>query len=435
MAKVKVIPEDELNSYTAGLFQHYVVNGDLDKRKLHEENIAAIKEFWKEKLVKEEEKRHEFKEHGLVMKWVVKPTYMTDTTGLNDYLNDLGLLPLVANIKPEDEDIEEEIKDMLLPETYYIRPTLNKNGKEYITSEGILLGSQSVEELIPFYLKTKSELDKLNEDYSNMVSKMGSCKVLNSKKKVQTTYGSIAKVANKRTYDVAKIYNEFGDHWMIENSKPNSVKLQELIENGQLSQKDINQFRQVIDKRLEFHVLTLESEQKIFDMLNWKRSKAINNGVQVNSRDVRAIHIEKAIELLKEDCCKLPEGKIENLLQFSLIAERATNYLQEQESITGEITYEFTDVVHELLSKEYGIGLYVFKDVSVLYELQESYDVNGQIITDGHFTHFMENNFYHADDTRWTELMRTNAWGKVRNNLPGQQKNNDEQLDLFDEFG
>jgi len=92
---------------TAGdMMESLLENRFYQRMKMAEDNTKAIKKTLRAQLESHESKRHEFKKHNLVAKFVAKKVANTDYAALNEFLNDLGLL--VPTVKLNHKDIKSD---------------------------------------------------------------------------------------------------------------------------------------------------------------------------------------------------------------------------------------------------------------------------------------------------------------------------------------
>jgi hypothetical protein len=270
--------------------------------------------------------------------------------------------------------------------------------------------------------------------YERLKQEMYQCKRLIENKKIETAFGKISLLENKVEYDPVALLKGKGPEWLIEHSSPNMSKLDKLVDEGRLTPNDILQFRTVLDTRLDFMVMSLESEKKALQMFDWKRSKRIANSIKPTQKDVREVYIDKAMVLLEEDCSKLQETAVlDYLLDFRLVAERVYELFDADKEITGPIMSDFIEQADIFIQEKYGIGVFGFDERAVLYSVNEAYDQNGVRITDNFFQSFKSNDFYESNNRRWAQIMRNSLWSKARNTLNIPKENN-EQLNLFDDL-
>ena len=267
---------------TAGdMMESLLENRFYQRMKMAEDNTKAIKKTLRAQLESHESKRHEFKKHNLVAKFVAKKVANTDYAALNEFLNDLGLL--VPTVKLNHKDIKSDalLLDAFSPyqleQKYKLHIAFNKEGKlikQYPTES---FEEQNIDGLIETFNSWNMDHKRLVDEYEKTKLEMLTCPVLQKEKKVSHKYGSVSRVALDPEYNISQIYEELGADFLIRYGKPDSEKLQEFVYRGLLSQSDIDQFKQVIDIRLDFMVLTLDAEERMFSMLHNRKMKAAQN--------------------------------------------------------------------------------------------------------------------------------------------------------------
>lgn len=289
MAKKKTMKPKE--SVAAQLMEKFMEDGKYPLLKQTEGKIKKLTTVVREELESSEAKRHLFKEHNLVGKFIAKKVYETDYIALNEYLYDIGLLLQVAEIDNEailgNVLYFDIIQDFKLPDSFYIKPNFNKLGKAINRGEEpfALMGDWELNEVIKEIAQLKPMSKELKVEYKQFIRKIMKLPEIEQMKSlpkdlrvpIPYKYGSISLVANKPKYDIPAIYEYIGEWLLIEYGKPNSELLERFIMNGTISKKDIEQFRTLKDIRLDFTVMTLEDEQKLMDMLDDKNKRAAAN--------------------------------------------------------------------------------------------------------------------------------------------------------------
>jgi len=164
-----------------------------------------------------------------------------------------------------------------LEQKYKLHIAFNKEGKlikQYPTES---FEEQNIDGLIETFNSWNMDHKRLVDEYEKTKLEMLTCPVLQKEKKVSHKYGSVSRVALDPEYNISQIYEELGADFLIRYGKPDSEKLQEFVYRGLLSQSDVDQFKQVIDIRLDFMVLTLDAEERMFSMLHNRKMKAAQN--------------------------------------------------------------------------------------------------------------------------------------------------------------
>lgn len=286
----KRIPKKNKKSPAAELMEQFIEDGKYPELNQSKEKIKKLTTSVKSFLQDSESKRHEFKEFDLVGRFTAKKVYETDLIRLNEYLYDVGLLLQVAEIDNKviksNELYLDMIQDFRLLDTYFIKPNFNKLGKELNKlSPSFQLAESGINDLVEQLATLKPRVKELKSEYEHLKRKLLRLpefqNLISNPKKVREPiphkFGSLSLVANQPKYDIPAIYDYIGEWMLIEYGKPNTELLERFILNGTISKKDIEQFRKVVDIKLEFSVMTLEDEKKIFEILDSKNRTAAAN--------------------------------------------------------------------------------------------------------------------------------------------------------------
>ncbi|WP_269920056.1 hypothetical protein [Caldifermentibacillus hisashii] len=286
MSKKKNVQE----SVAIKWMETFIEEGTYPQLKQTEQKVKLLTSSMRNRLEQNENKRYEFTKYGLVGRFIAKRIYDTDVVGLNEYLYDLGLFLHVVEV--DNKKIQENIlyydiiQEFRLPDTFYLKPSFNKAGKALTKLDGFEVNDTwSLEDMACALSIMKPELKQLNAAYEQLKKKIlhtPEIQLLTTLPKEKRTpikhkYGSLSVVANQPRYDVAKIYECFGEELLMEYGVPNINKLEAFILNGTITKKEVDQFKTLKDIRLDFTVMTLEDEQRLFQMLDQKQQTAAIN--------------------------------------------------------------------------------------------------------------------------------------------------------------
>lgn len=278
-------------SVAAELMEKFIDDGKYPELKQAEGKIKKLTSSVKQRLETSELKRHVFKDFNLVGRFTAKKIYETDYIKLNEYLYDIGLLLQVSEIDNKaiqtNELYMDMIKDFKLPETFYVKPNFNKLGKELnkVPASFEITDQWEINDMVRQLAILKPQVKELTKEYERLkqiLMRLPEIEHLSSLPKHQREsipfkFGSLSLVSNQQKYDISAVYDYIGEWILIEYGKPNSDLLEQFILNGTISKKDIDQFRTMIDIRLDFSVMSLEDEKKILEMLDNKNQIAARN--------------------------------------------------------------------------------------------------------------------------------------------------------------
>ncbi|UNL87514.1 hypothetical protein [Priestia koreensis] len=250
----------------ANKMEELMLSGLYPSKQHNQAKRNAIKKELMDRLYDSEEKRFVYKQLNGVAKFVTKKIYEVDTYSLNEYLDDKGLLLPIIKINNTMLKEEPEVAKLLAPyeeePTYYARPSFNKKGKELNSSRIFPVQSWSDDELMKEYLLLKNQHQSLEAEYKRAMEEMGQCAVLQEKKKLTYEYGSISYIPHATRYRIADIHADLGEDFLYIYGEPHHPSLEEFLLKGTISQSEIDQFRTLKDIRVEFTIMSLESEDR-----------------------------------------------------------------------------------------------------------------------------------------------------------------------------
>lgn len=229
-------------------------------------------------------KRNEFKEQGVIAIYQAVNQYKVDNHGLNSYLFDLGILLKVSNISKDiiknNEDVAHRVWGFKLPTTYYAKFNPNKKGK--IEKEEHDFSNLTDEEVAGLWMKTYEDYKKLEKMYdraSYIMSKSEKLKEQKFKKNkpLPCDYGSVSLMAHDTKYNMEEILLMQGEEFVIENATVNMKELNKFITKGNITQKEIDQFREVININERYVVLPTQTYGEQLSMLRSNLIKGSQN--------------------------------------------------------------------------------------------------------------------------------------------------------------
>jgi hypothetical protein len=178
----------------------------------------------------------------------------------------------------KDSELLNQLKAYQYEPTFYVKPNFNKLGKEKLQpNEEFKVDHWSIEELAEGYFNEGNKLQSLDEKYKKAKIEMEKCTELKQKRKLAHKYGSVSLIQNDPLYDVIAIYEDFGEEILIRYGKPDAQKLEEFVIRGIITKNDIEQFKTLVDIHLDFVIMSLDTEQKIYEMLQQRNIQASLN--------------------------------------------------------------------------------------------------------------------------------------------------------------
>lgn len=227
-----------------------------------------------------DERRHVFEHLGTVCKFITKSIYQWDQIALNEYLNDIGILPMVVEV---DTRKAKDIEIMKLYENepeYSLGVSWNKKGKELNKTdeeEMIIPDDQDMEWYLRRYNHVKEQEEYLVQQYDDIKKEAEMLLKEQQVKKLVHEYGSFYLRKKPVTYDIESIISDFGLDFFIEYGKVNRNKLGKFILDGVLKESDLDPFRKEIDRRVDFVIMKIEKEANALEWFNKKMHIASQN--------------------------------------------------------------------------------------------------------------------------------------------------------------
>ena len=260
-------------------FEAYVQEGKYQELKKLKTFLVQAKSHLRKEFNELPGKRYVFDTVNMVVKFVTKEEKVTNHSGFIadalDYVRLDKLAPLISlnHEAISRDELEKEVAPFLLPATYYIRPNLNKHGKSFLQEYEYLFGGQSTVELLAEIRMVTEELEQATKEYEKLKESLSLLHQFKKKKNLSVSVGSISYIANKPSWDMEQIAENFGEDFIIRYGKVNVSLLDEWVVSGKFPKSIVNKNRTVIDLRSDFVVMSLDSEAKSFNYRNNKRTK------------------------------------------------------------------------------------------------------------------------------------------------------------------
>ncbi|MDF2534233.1 MAG: hypothetical protein K0R18_390 [Bacillales bacterium] len=233
--------------------------------KLLEDKLIQLRNEFKSRML-EDEVRRVFHSQGIVAKYIRNRVFQVNQIGLNQFLNDYGLLVNTAKF-----ETNEKLDKFKNEQTYHLRINAKLPSYEYDFS------NLDESELTKEWNKAHDEYKALDYIVSKAKKKIAKCSKLKKEMKLKFSNGSLSLAKNRVSYNIQAIAEEFGIDYIIQNAKTSSEKIDLYIEQGFIIEKDLDQFRTLMDINLKFTVMKLSDEQVIYDILKRKQIRAYNN--------------------------------------------------------------------------------------------------------------------------------------------------------------
>lgn len=267
---------------SALFMESYIEQGSYQKKMQLNSLLKQSKEFLRQEFNSSEIKRHEFPNVNMVAKFVKQNVYEVDHEGLIEQLFNILKPEIVCKyiqLDPKRMELRpglmNEMRQFELPQKFYVKPNFNKAGRAMNQTIDYLFGGQSIESLLLEIQQVSDELSILDKQFDTLKEQIAKCPILQQKKKVPHKYGSISLVPNRTEWDnVAIVKSGYNELFFMEYAKVKVTELQEGILEGFVPKSLLDEHRKITDIRLDFVVMRLDVEARIFEVQRNKRIRA-----------------------------------------------------------------------------------------------------------------------------------------------------------------
>lgn len=257
---------DPINQNAGRLMEEFIESGFYKRLKIlsHEKDLLNRNIY--QHLKDHETKRHEIG-NNLVAKFIPVKKFNYDYLGLNEYLYDRGLLQKLTKLSSsnfqKNPDLLELFKPYSQKPNYYIKPSFNKAGREFVRVEEPPEIELDLEEASIRKRANWLWLRAAEGEYEALKKQMERCQQLFLIGKIKHKFGSVARIQKPIVYNCRKITDEQAINKLIEYGKPDIGRLMHYMMKGFISKSELESFRQLTDIKLNFVILDMEEEARM----------------------------------------------------------------------------------------------------------------------------------------------------------------------------
>jgi len=259
-------------------FQQFIEDGQYRRYKSVSEVTKLLKNSIRDDLINEDINRVVWKECGVVGKLRTINRYEYNHLDMNEYLFDLGVLPMVSSVK--EICLKEEEKRYLCE----LSKTKQNEMVHFYPARLISLGSNSDFKLEPLmndvstiqkvyhwnqYMELKETLEKNWEDL--LFSLRGWLKRQETSR-IKSKYGTVA-LKSMKLYCPKDVLELYGKDVLLKSSRVNFEKLKEYAAKGFFEMSEVKRFRKVINVEQHFLLMKLEKEENCKNWFNQRSNK------------------------------------------------------------------------------------------------------------------------------------------------------------------
>ncbi|NOU91170.1 hypothetical protein GC102_36400 [Paenibacillus sp. LMG 31460] len=219
--------------------------------------------------------RIEWKDIGVVSKFVSNKEYSWDKDALKEMFYDLGILVHACSIciekLSEDQLLRLINKEMLLVETF-VRFSPNKQLKN---TDTIWWADMDIQDQLEVWHEYYKKLEILSGEWYRLRKRACSSVILQKEKKVVCDYGTISLLETKPAVSVQHFLSIFGNSELLDVVVIDISKVEELAARGFICMSEIKEYRQFKDVKLKFFLMEISKEQAMYEF-NKRRLKLLS---------------------------------------------------------------------------------------------------------------------------------------------------------------
>jgi hypothetical protein len=259
--------------------ESFIEKGKYSEMKQLEFVMSGIKENIRAFQENIGEKRIEWKEIGVVSKFVSHKEYNWDLHAIKVLFFDLGILIKACVINNEKLN-EEQLATLRMQvpkmgETY-VRYSPNKQLFKVNTEDNTCFAEMTPQQQLVIWRELRGKHEKLIMEWDMVRNMAKFSAVLIKNKRVTFDFGAISLLESKPKYSAENVYNTFGGEAFLVSADVDISKIDELSARGFLTLSLINKYRTIVNVNLKFFLMEMEKEKTILEF-NSQRLKILSN--------------------------------------------------------------------------------------------------------------------------------------------------------------
>lgn len=247
--------------------EQFIEDGSYYKLKYTTKIIDNVKRLIRADLNSRGIRRETWVESGVVGRFKLVNRYKYDHQNFNEYLFDLGILPLVASIKPAlltEEEIKtlKVVKNQGLRQDIYLQFFPRHIGMLPIVIEDFALHNQmTISEKVKYWKENNQSKNSLMERKGKILNDLSDWLGKQGVKDIKFKYGSLV-LKEKVNYSPLDVFEMMGKEVIIRSSIPELDKVEDFAARGFLNKSELKEYRQIIGVNEQFVLMELNKEEK-----------------------------------------------------------------------------------------------------------------------------------------------------------------------------
>lgn len=246
--------------------EQFIEEGSYYKLKYTAKIIDNVKRLIRDDLDSRGIKREIWEEFGVVGKFKLVNRYKYDHQSLNEYLFDLGILPLVASIKQAlltEKEIKKlkEVRNQGLEQDISLKFFPRNVGIPTVIDDFALHNQMTISEKVKYWKKNNQSKNTLVERKRKILDDLIGWLGKQGVKDIKFKYGSLV-LKEKVNYSPLEVFELMGKEVVIRSSIPELDKVEEFAARGFLNKSELKEYRQIIGMNEQFILMEVYKEEK-----------------------------------------------------------------------------------------------------------------------------------------------------------------------------
>ncbi|WP_144028692.1 hypothetical protein [Paenibacillus ferrarius] len=203
--------------------------------------------------------------------------YDYNYTALNEYLFNLGILPVLSTVK--EACLTEQEKQTLLKvnkvdreDTVYFFPTKFNLGLKVARDFVLRINQLSTVEKVILWKEKMGFKEKLEKEWKALRNSLNGLLKQGENSKLESVFGTLI-LKSKNVYNPVDVFELFGADVLIQSTRARLEVLEEYAAKGFLNMSEINNYRRVVNVEQQFVLMELDKEERCKDWFSKRLNK------------------------------------------------------------------------------------------------------------------------------------------------------------------
>lgn len=246
---------------------NFIEQGKYTEMKKCQFITSSIKENVRLYQMNTEDVRIEWKEIGVVSKFVSNKEYNWDKDVLKEMFYDLGILVHVCSIcieKLDENQLSILLNSNMIRKEKFVRFS-PKHKLKFQFSGNMWWAEMNIQDQLAVWQEYHRKLETLSIEWHKLRKLACSSRILLNEKKVVSDYGTISLLEAKPAVLVQHFLSMFGINELFDVVVIDISRVEELAARGYICMSEVNKYRKFKDVNVKFFLMEISKEQLMYE--------------------------------------------------------------------------------------------------------------------------------------------------------------------------